>query len=81
MSFNQVTNTENQESNLLGPLPAGVVAHTSAAVDMELLNAFEELQSDDGSDLIVELIDLYLEDAPQRILAIREAAVATEWGC
>ena len=46
---------------------------------MELLNAFEELQADDGSDLIVELIDLYLQDAPQRILAMREAAAATEW--
>ena len=79
MSFDQVTNIENQEPNPLAPVPAGVVRIAGDAVDMELLNAFEELQSDDGSDLIVELIDLYLEDAPQRILAIREAAVATEW--
>jgi HPt (histidine-containing phosphotransfer) domain-containing protein len=70
--FDQITNNEDQKT-------AGVAGITGVAVDLELLNAFEELQSDDGSDLIVELIDLYLEDAPQRIRAIREAAVATEW--
>ena len=73
MSFDRITNNEDQKT-------AGVTMITGDAVDMDLLNAFEELQSDDGSDLIVELIDLYLDDAPQRILAIREAAVATEWG-
>jgi HPt (histidine-containing phosphotransfer) domain-containing protein len=72
MSFDQVTNNEDQKT-------AGVATITGDPVDMELLNAFEELQSDDGSDLIVELIDLYIEDAPQRILAIREAAAATDW--
>jgi HPt (histidine-containing phosphotransfer) domain-containing protein len=72
MSFDHV-------HNVRGPMPSVVISQTNVAVDMELLNAFEELQSDDGSDLIVELIDLYLEDAPRRILAIREAAVATEW--
>lgn len=52
---------------------------TNDAVDMELLNAFEELQLDDGSDLIVELIDLYLLDAAERVSQIREASIATEW--
>ena len=79
MSFDQVTNNENMETAPLPLAPADVVRITSDAVDMELLNAFEALQSDDGSDLIVELIDLYLQDAPQRILAIRQASVATEW--
>jgi HPt (histidine-containing phosphotransfer) domain-containing protein len=37
------------------------------------------LQLDDGSDLIVELIDLYLGDAVQRVNQIREASVETEW--
>jgi HPt (histidine-containing phosphotransfer) domain-containing protein len=46
---------------------------------MEVLNAFEELQSDDGSDLIIELIDLYLQDAPQQILAIGKASCSAEW--
>jgi HPt (histidine-containing phosphotransfer) domain-containing protein len=44
-----------------------------------VLDAFEELESDDGSDLIIELIDLYLQDASQRVIAIRKACVATEW--
>jgi HPt (histidine-containing phosphotransfer) domain-containing protein len=46
---------------------------------MEALNAFEELQSDDGSDLIIELIDLYLQDAPKLILAIGKASASAGW--
>src|SRR5258708_15548373 len=79
MSLEQIINNENQEESPLVPELAGLVMITGDAVDMELLNAFEELQSDDGSDLIVELIDLYLKDAPQRMLAIREAALANDW--
>jgi len=79
MSFEQVTNNENAENNLHPFTRATVAGITSDAVDMELLNAFEELQLDDGSDLIVELIDLYLLDAAQRVTEIREASIATEW--
>ena len=79
MSFEQIINSENQETNPLAPVLAGVVRITCDAVDMELLKGFEDLQSDDGSDLIVELIDLYLKDASQRVLAIREAALANDW--
>jgi len=79
MSFDQIIKNENQETTPLAAVPAGVVRLTSDAVDMELLNAFEELESDDGSDLIVELIDLYLKDAAQRMLAIRQAALTNEW--
>jgi len=46
---------------------------------MEVLNSFDELQLDDGSDLLVELIDLYLKDLPLRVTEIREAAISTEW--
>jgi len=77
MSLDQVINSESTETNPHHLVPA--VAATSVAVDMDLLNSFEELQEEDGSDLIVELIDLYLEDAPLRILAMREAAGTTEW--
>jgi HPt (histidine-containing phosphotransfer) domain-containing protein len=79
MLFERTTKIESQETNPLVPVLAGVVRTAGDAVDMELLNAFEELQADDGTDLIVELIDLYLTDAPQRMLAIREAALANEW--
>lgn len=76
MSLDQ---TNNNKGTAKKSLALGTPWIASDAVDMDSLNAFEELQSDDGPDLIVELIDLYLQDAPQRILAIREAAVATEW--
>lgn len=79
MSFDQVTNNENAGSNPHPLAPASASGITSDAVDLELLNAFEELQLDDGSDLIVELIDLYLQDVPQRVTEIREASIETEW--
>lgn len=70
---------EPQETNPLVPMLRGAVEIAGDAVDMALLNAFEELQADDGTDLIVELIELYLLDAPQRMLDIRKAALANEW--
>jgi HPt (histidine-containing phosphotransfer) domain-containing protein len=74
-----VTNNEVGEDDLQPFLPASASVIASDGVDMESLNAFEELQLDDGSDLIVELIDLYLLDAAQRISQIREASIKTEW--
>lgn len=79
MLFERTTKIESQETNPLVPVLAGVVRTAGDAVDMELLKAFDELQADDETDLIVELIDMYLTDAPQRMLAIREAARANEW--
>ena len=70
MSFDQIPTGEKAES-------ASVI--TNDAVNMELLSTFEELQPADGSDLIVELIDLYLVDAAHRVSQIREAAIAAEW--
>ena len=79
MSIEQLTSNENAESNPNRLAPASASVITGEAVDMELLNAFEELQLDDGSDLIVELIDLYLQEEPRRVTEIREASIATEW--
>jgi len=76
MSFDQA-NSEPEETGELHPIPA--VRITNDTLDRQVLDAFDELQSDDGSDLIIELIDLYLEDASQRIMSIRKACVATEW--
>jgi len=78
MSIEQLTRNKNAESNS-SPLSRASAPITSDAVDMELLNAFQELQLDDGSDLIVELIDLYLQEMPRRVTEIREASIATEW--
>ena len=76
MSFDQ----ENDKPRETGPLhPAPAIGIASDTLDMQVLNAFEQLQSGDGSDLIIELIDLYLQDSPERILAIRKASAAGDW--
>jgi HPt (histidine-containing phosphotransfer) domain-containing protein len=79
MSFDQVTNNENEGIDPHAFATAGSAGITSDAVNLELLNAFEELQLGDGSDLIVELIDLYLVDAAQRVSQIHEASIEAEW--
>jgi HPt (histidine-containing phosphotransfer) domain-containing protein len=43
------------------------------AVDFSVMADFED--SDDDSDLVVELIDLFLNDVPQRLELMREAEV------
>lgn len=40
------------------------------AVDMTVLSGLEGAQADGEPDLIVELIDLYLEDTPRRLAAM-----------
>ncbi len=76
MLFEQTTNNENRETN---PLPfAPPVEITSDAIDLETLNAFDGLQADDGSDLVVELIDLYLQDGSERIEAIKLAVAKAD---
>jgi HPt (histidine-containing phosphotransfer) domain-containing protein len=76
MSFDQ----DNDKPRETGPHHlAPAIRIASDTLDMEVLNAFEQLQSGDGSDLIIELIDLYLQDSPERILAIRKASAAADW--
>jgi len=48
-------------------------------IDAETIDALRSLQEEGDDDLLVELIDLFLQDAPDRIVAIR-AAVATGTG-
>jgi HPt (histidine-containing phosphotransfer) domain-containing protein len=43
------------------------------AVDLSVLTSFEEVHVDGEPDLVVELIDLYLDDAPQKLKAMRIA--------
>ena len=56
--------------------PAGI---TDDVLDFETLKAFEKIKSEDSSDFVIELIDLYLKGTPQRIQAIRKAASEKEW--
>jgi HPt (histidine-containing phosphotransfer) domain-containing protein len=42
-------------------------------VDLGMLNSLAEAQGDEEPDLVVELIDLFLADAPRRVAVMREA--------
>lgn len=48
-------------------------------IDAETIDALRSLQEEGEDDLLVELIDLFLQDAPARIVAIRAAVEAADW--
>jgi HPt (histidine-containing phosphotransfer) domain-containing protein len=76
MLVEQATRLSDETS---GPLTTATATITNDVLDVETLKAFEKVKSEDGSDFVIELIDLYLEGTPQRIQAIREAAFEKEW--
>ena len=72
MVFEPVTSLSAQRDGPHGkPTAPGVL-------DMDVLKGFERVKSDDGSDLVIELIDLYLQGTPQRIQQICKAAAEKE---
>jgi HPt (histidine-containing phosphotransfer) domain-containing protein len=50
----------------------------SEAIDWTVLEALEEVQAEGEPDLIVELIDLYLTDAPRWVEAMRMVVAGTD---
>lgn len=48
-------------------------------VDLSVLVSYEGIQVAGEPDLIVEFIDLYLEDVPRRIDALRDAFTQRSW--
>src|SRR5262245_30203339 len=48
-------------------------------LDHETLRSLRELQEDGDDDLLGELIDLFLADAPGRMDAIRDAVTRQDW--
>ena len=54
-------------------------ASTSDIFNLETLKAFEQIKSDDGSDIVIELIDLYLKGTSRRITEMRKAAGECDW--
>lgn len=44
-------------------------------INIQTLQALKDMVGDDSSDLVAEVIDSYLEDAPQRLQAISQAVV------
>jgi HPt (histidine-containing phosphotransfer) domain-containing protein len=79
MLFDRSTPDDSRDMHSFTISPMNVIRITNDAVDLNVLNAFQQLQPDDGSDLIVELIDLYLQEASQRITEITEASAKGEW--
>lgn len=61
-----------------GASPTRDAADDTDAVDLAVLASFDELQEDGEPDLIVELIDLYLEGAPVLISAIQNAVAEAD---
>jgi HPt (histidine-containing phosphotransfer) domain-containing protein len=48
-------------------------------VDLTVLGDYESLQVAGEPDLIVELIDLYVDDAPVRVSSMRESQAKGNW--
>ena len=48
-------------------------------VDLAILASFDEAQQEGEPDFVVELIDLYLEEAPRFFNSIREALASHDW--
>lgn len=76
MRSSAVDNNLDQEPVLLTRTSAADTI--TDAVDMAVLQSLEDAQGEGAPDLIVELIDLYLEDTPHRVTHIREALAKTE---
>ncbi len=55
------------------PPVAYAEASEPVPVDVEVLRRLRELQMDGESDLVAELVNIYLADAPVRIAAMRDA--------
>ena len=73
MPVSEITNFQNDSS------PHSTRSLTIDMLDFEVLKAFEKVKSDDGSDVVIELIDLYLQSSSQRIITMLNAAAQGEW--
>ena len=49
------------------------------SVDLAILASFDEAQEDGEPDFVVELIDLYLAEAPRFFSSIREGLASHDW--
>lgn len=68
MADSQITNAQNAST------AGSTCAFTTGLLDFEVLKAFEKVKSDDGSDILIELIDLYIQGTSQHITVMRKAA-------
>jgi HPt (histidine-containing phosphotransfer) domain-containing protein len=73
MPVSEIMNSQNVSA------PHATRALPTDMLDFEVLRAFEKVKSDDGSDVVIELIDLYLQSSSQRIITMLNAAAEGEW--
>ena len=64
--------------------PASRIYDSSPAVnkdvlDFEVLKGFERVKSGDGSDILIELIDLYLQSTARQVLTMQTASAVNGW--
>jgi HPt (histidine-containing phosphotransfer) domain-containing protein len=78
MSITYVDTDTNTQWDFVAPEKAGDAAPD--AVDLEMLRGFEGIQAEGEPDLVVELIDLFLEDAPRKLASMLEAAAGADVG-
>lgn len=71
MSCNEINNNPNERVFL--PVFTNAPVAMPEAVDIMILRSLEEAQIEGQPDLLVELIDLYLDDASAKLDAMREA--------
>jgi HPt (histidine-containing phosphotransfer) domain-containing protein len=50
-----------------------------ATVDLEFLASFDEAQEEGEPDFVVELIELYLDEAPRIFSTIRDGLTGDDW--
>ncbi|HYJ46547.1 MAG TPA: Hpt domain-containing protein [Pyrinomonadaceae bacterium] len=51
---------------------------TSETVDMAVLASFEEVQGEGEPDLVVELMELYLDDTPRQLATMRASVAGAD---
>ena len=51
---------------------------THAVLDAQALSAFDRVKSDDGTNIVIELIDIYLKATPDRIEQINLARASAD---
>lgn len=64
--------TETISDSLFSLLPA-------ETLDLNVLRQFEELGTDESQDLLIELIDLYLNDAQERFYLMHSALAGQDY--
>ncbi|MDQ3744945.1 MAG: Hpt domain-containing protein [Acidobacteriota bacterium] len=78
MSTNHAEVDKNTGWELAPSAQVDVDAVATDAIDVSVLRGFEQIQAEGEPDIVVELIDLYLEDAPRKLASMWEAAAGAD---